>query len=370
MHITRHRHYTLKNILVSPYSDGKKNLSKATQFHRSCSNRIRHFLAGIILMTPFVNCFAEALFIRNQKKKHEFKKAQEKAKLQKKRPHAKKTARVGNHTLKKTHKKNTVNPPPVRKKLRTHKTKTKSPKKSNHRSRSDSDSTHLTRNKKKPTILLNDIRAEIIRGDRFQTNRVMNDDLLRLLQTDPLAAWKKYLQYQKVKENCKFLVYDNLPPLELINALLNSAEKDEIVNDWPNGFLRDCAILYPELALRCISEDFLWNYLQGGTEEIVDVCLTNSTAAWALIYSRLDVIYRPEVRLSIFKSAYMAIQDDLNNGRYEQDHARNLAVFLAKCTYPVPKEYFDLLSDISNGDNELDAVLAQWTNQGIITKNS
>lgn len=78
MHITSHRHYTFKNIFLFSYSDGVRNLCKAASSQRSCSLRIRHLLASIILLTPFANCIAQSFFIRNGKKYHQIKKAKQK----------------------------------------------------------------------------------------------------------------------------------------------------------------------------------------------------------------------------------------------------------------------------------------------------
>lgn len=357
MHITSHRHYTFKNICLFSYIDGGKNLCKAASSQKSCSLRVRHFLAGIILLTPFINCIAQSFFIRNEKKSYRVKPVKQ---------------RIAKQKIRTKRRKKPVSTPAI--------------------SISISSTTSVSVSKivlpqfiprPKPFILLNDDDEdikELLGAKRYQPRTAMNAELLHILSYDPSASWKRYLKYQKVTnpKQMALFSYKSIPPYELLETLAFDVWGDtaKLVNYWPPEFMRDCSFAHPEFALKCVDTDLLWDCFNGCIDEIIDICKVNSTAAWHLIQLHPDNNYRPEAVLKIFKGAFKAIQSEWTTKTLSLTQLEKLCTFLSNCNLPVAKKYYKLLDDICSSlklnpfvqekVELVQKVLDKWTFQGIV----
>lgn len=447
MPITSHRHYTLKNLFFSPYRDGKKNIYKAFEPQKSCSERVGHFLAGIILLIPIINTPSEAFFIKKARKNHKLKKTKLHAKIQKKakeklqkkpckkvektvpytnqdklkihgfsnKSKIKRSKSIDLQKSEKHHSSGKSRTPKVSSQLDSISKEDKSKKHHSSGNLEGGNSTfkHLPSggNQKKPEtelcetpsqaaksppvkkdvvpassqerielpqakIVLNKSNelAILLKHQKYNSPFGMTSNICSLMG-NPKEAWKQYLAYQGITTRMGLSdePYSFLPPKELIEALAFKLwDKDEVFHYWPTAFLRDCALKYPEIGVKCISDDLFWDFFRGCIDEKLDICKANSTAAWQLIYIRTENNFRPEDRLQIFKSAFKALKKDLNHNRCDTEQIEKLAQFLKECRFPIRKYYSTLLEDIIEileGQPEVEilgSVLDQWQSQGIL----
>ncbi len=138
----------------------------------------------------------------------------------------------------------------------------------------------------------NHLDVESVRYLSDEREKAITEELNALLGRGELQqAWKYYVKSIRSKndenKDIDFARHWNvlLPPENLIRGILNTLPTTEaILSTMSREFLFHCALAYPELARRCVSEDKLWN-CNLDQECIVDLCCKDGQTAKILMES-------------------------------------------------------------------------------------